>query len=163
MTTVETEGGDGVKNVDIGAGIGFLFLSIGTFWKAYEYRQTVIYIYGPNFFPQILSVLLGICAVFLIVRAFQGKALPQTEQIDPRGFLRMILAIALCVGYLLLMQVIGFAIATVVFLFVLMTFLRQQGMLQRVASSIGVALCVWAIFRYFLVIPIPTGMFPFTF
>ena len=152
-----------MKNVDIGTGVGLLLLSIATFWKSYEYRQTVIYVYGPNFFPQILSILLGGCAIALIVRAFQGKALLPTDRIDPRGFLRMILAIVMCIGYLLLMQVIGFAIATMIFLFTLMTFLRQEGMLPRVISSIGVALCVWAIFRYFLVIPIPTGMLPFTF
>jgi putative tricarboxylic transport membrane protein len=152
-----------MKKADIGAGVGLLLLSIAVFLKAFEYRQTAIYIYGPNFFPQILAVLLGVCAIALIVRAFQGKALQQQDRIDGQGFLRMVLAIGICIGYLLLMQVIGFAFATMVFLFVLMTFLQQQGMVKRIGSSVVVALLVWAIFRYFLVIPIPTGMLPFTF
>lgn len=152
-----------MKKPDIGVGIGLLVLSVWVFWKSYEYRQTVIYIYGPNFFPQLLSVIMGICAIVLIIRALQGKALSQTEHIDRHGFIRMIIAIGLCIGYLLLMQVIGFAMATCVFLFTLMAFLHQQGMVKRVFSSIVVALIVWAIFRYFLVIPIPTGMLSFTF
>lgn len=152
-----------MKKADIGAGVGLLLLSIAVFWKAFEYRQAAIYIYGPNFFPQLLALLLGICAIALIVRALQGKALRQNERIDAQGFLRMVLAIGICIGYLLLMQVIGFALATMVFLFALMTFLQQQGMLKRIGNSVGVALIVWAIFRYFLVIPIPTGMLPFTF
>lgn len=152
-----------MKKADIGVGIGLFLLSIAVFWKAFEYRQAAIYVYGPNFFPQLLAVLLGVCAIVLIVRAVQGKALRQKDRIDAQGFLRMVLAIGICIGYLLLMQVIGFALATMVFLFALMTFLEQQGMLKRIGSSVVVALIVWAIFRYFLVIPIPTGMLSFTF
>ena len=152
-----------MKKADIGTGVGLLLLSLAIFWKAFEYRQAVIYVYGPNFFPQLLAILLGICAITLIVRAFQGKALQQEDRIDAQGFLRMVLAIGICIGYLLLMQVLGFALSTMVFLFVLMTFLQQQGMLKRLVSSVVVALIVWAIFRYFLVIPIPTGMLSFTF
>jgi hypothetical protein len=152
-----------MKKADIGAGVGLLLFSIAVFLKAFEYRQAVIYVYGPNFFPQLLALLLGICAIALIVKALQGKALQQNDRIDAQGFLRMVLSIGICIGYLLLMQVIGFALATMVFLFVLMTFLEQQGMIKRIGSSVVVALIVWAIFRYFLVIPIPTGMLSFTF
>ena len=138
-------------------------LSAWVFIKSYGYRQTVIYIYGPNFFPQILSIITSICAIVLIVRALQGKALEKKEHIDGRGFVRMITAIAMCIGYLLIMQVIGFAMATAVFLFTLMAFLHQKGIVYRTVSSIGVSLMVWAIFRYLLVIPIPEGMLRFTF
>jgi len=79
------------------------------------------------------------------------------------GFFRMVIAIGMCIGYLFLMQVIGFAMGTSVFLFVLMTFLGQQGLMKRIMSSIATSLVVWAIFRYFLVIPLPMGLFDFTF
>jgi hypothetical protein len=80
-----------------------------------------------------------------------------------KGFVRMVLAIVMCIGYLFLMQVIGFAMGTIVFLFALMTFLGQQGMVKRITSSVATSLIVWAIFRYFLIIPLPTGIFDFTF
>jgi hypothetical protein len=75
----------------------------------------------------------------------------------------MVIAIAICIGYLFLMQAIGFAMGTSVFLYVLMMFIGQQGQVKRISSSIAVSLIVWAIFRYFLIIPLPTGMFAFTF
>jgi hypothetical protein len=106
---------------------------------------------------------MGLCGVILIVRAMKGKVLPKTDRIDMQGFLRMVIAIGICIGYLFLMQAIGFAMGTSVFLFVLMTFLGQQGLSKRVMSSIAASLIVWAIFRYFLVIPLPTGIFGFTF
>ncbi len=152
-----------MKRADIGVGIGLIILSTWVFWYSSEYRKTVIYIYGPNFFPQILSILMGICGVILIVRAMKGKILPKTDRIDIQGFFRMVIAIGICIGYLYLMQVIGFAMGTSVFLFVLMTFLGQQGLIKRVMSSVAASLIVWAIFRYFLVIPLPMGMFDFTF
>jgi putative tricarboxylic transport membrane protein len=152
-----------VKRADIGVGIGLIILSTWVFWYANPYREKEIYIYGPNFFPQVLSILMGICGVILIVRAIRGDVLPKTDRIDIRGFLRMVIAVGICIGYLFLMQVIGFTMGTSVFLFVLMTFLGQQGLMIRMMSSIAASVIVWAIFRYFLVIPLPTGMFEFTF
>jgi putative tricarboxylic transport membrane protein len=152
-----------VKRADIGVGIGLIIFGTWVFWYSSEYRKTVIYIYGPNFFPQVLSILMGICGVILIVRALRGEVLAKTDRIDLQGFIRMVIAIGMCIGYLFLMQGIGFAMGTSVFLFVLMTFLGQQGLIIRVMSSIVASLIVWAIFRYFLVIPLPEGMFGFTF
>ena len=152
-----------MKKADIGAGIGLIIFSAWIFWYASIYSKTTIYYYGPNFFPQVLSIAMCICAIFLILRALQGKALERLDRINSKGFMRMVIAIAICIGYLFLMQVIGFAIGTCVFLFVLMLFIGQKGLVKRSASSIVVSLIVWAIFRYFLVIPLPTGMFAFTF
>jgi hypothetical protein len=152
-----------VKRADIGVGIGLIIFGTWVFWYANPYREKEIYIYGPNFFPQVLAILLGICGIILIIRAMRGDVLPKTDRIDIHGFFRMVIAIGICIGYLFLMQVIGFAMGTSVFLFVLMTFLGQQGFMIRIMSSIAASLIVWAIFRYFLVIPLPMGIFEFTF
>ena len=152
-----------MKKADIGVGIALIVFSVWVFLQSYTYRQTVIYVYGPNFFPQVLAVLMTVCAIVLIFWATKGKALPYTDRIDRRGFVRAIIAIGMSIGYLFLMQVIGFAMATGVFLFTLMAFLKQKGIVIRAASAVAVALIVWGIFRYLLVIPIPTGMFAFTF
>jgi len=144
-------------------GTGVIILATWVFWYSNGYRGTIIYIYGPNFFPQILSALIILCGVVLIVRAMRGKALAKRDWIDRKGFVRTAIAIGICIGYLYLMQFIGFAMGTSVFLFVLMTFLGQRGLVKRVISSIGASLLVWAMFRYFLVIPLPTGIFDFTF
>jgi putative tricarboxylic transport membrane protein len=152
-----------VKRADIGVGIGLIIFGTWVFWYSTEYQKTVIYIYGPNFFPQVLSILLGICGIILIIRAIRGDVLSKTDRIDLQGFFRMLISIGMCIGYLFLMQVIGFAMGTSVFLFVLMTFLGQQGLMKRIMSSVVASVLVWAIFRYFLVIPLPEGMFDFTF
>jgi hypothetical protein len=133
------------------------------FWYASEYSKATIYYYGPNFFPQFLAIAMSICAIILILNAVRGKSLARLDRIHLKGFIRMVIAIAICIGYLFLMQAIGFAMGTSVFLYVLMMFIGQQGHVKRVSSSIAVSLIVWAIFRYFLIIPLPTGIFAFTF
>ena len=152
-----------MKKADIGTGIGLIIFSTWVFWYASEYRGATIYYYGPNFFPQVLAIAMSICAIILILNATRGRSLESTDRIQAKGFLRMLIAIGICIGYLYLMQVIGFAIGTSVFLYVLMMFIGQKGQLKRITSSIAVSLIVWAIFRFFLIIPLPTGMFAFTF
>jgi len=152
-----------VKKVDIGTGIGLIIFSTWIFWYASAYSKATIYYYGPNFFPQAIAIAMSICAIILILNAIKGKSMESTDRIELKGFIRMVIAIAICIGYLFLMQVIGFTMGTCVFLYVLMMFIGQQGLKKRIFSSIAVSLIVWAIFRYFLVIPLPTGMFAYTF
>ncbi len=152
-----------MKKADIGVGGGLIIFSAWIFWYAGEYSKAAIYYYGPNFFPQILAVAMMICAIILILNALQGKSQETSDRIQLKGFVRMVIAIVICIGYLFLMQIVGFTMGTCVFLYVLMMFIGQKGLVKRITSSISVALIVWAIFRYFLVIPLPTGIFAFTF
>ena len=152
-----------MKKADIAVGSGLIIISVWIIWYASQYSKATIYYYGPNFFPQILAVAMIICAIVLILNALRGKSQEKSDRIQLKGFVRMVIAIAICIGYLFLMQFVGFAMGTCVFLYVLMMFIGQKGLVKRISSSIAVALIVWAIFRYFLVIPLPTGIFAFTF
>lgn len=146
-----------MKRVDIGVGAGLIVVSLWIFWYAERYRQVAVHAYGPELFPQVLAVLMLGLAVALIVNASLGFALPLDERIDVGGFLRVLVAIGLCIGYVFLIHLLGFASATFVFLFALMTLVRQRGVVRRCFASLVTALAVWAIFRYFLVIPLPEG------
>lgn len=152
-----------MKKADIGTGIGLIIFSAWIFWYASAYSKATIYYYGPNFFPQLIAIAMSICAIILILNAIRGKSLENSDRIELRGFIRMVIAIIICIGYLFLMQVIGFTIGTCIFLYVLMMFIGQKGVKKRIISSMAVSLIVWGIFRYFLVIPLPTGILAFTF
>jgi putative tricarboxylic transport membrane protein len=147
-----------VKREDIGIGVGLLILSTWLFWYVERYAEKTIYTYGPQLFPRILAVMMAILGLSLIVNALLGNSLKMGNRIDPKGFVRMLISIGICVGYLFLITILGFATATFVFLFILMTFLKQKGIFIRLFSSMGTAIFVWAIFRYFLIIPLPEGL-----
>ncbi len=146
-----------MKREDVGTGVGLLILSVWLFWYVGRYRVKEIYGYGPDFFPRVLAIIMVVLGLSLIVNALLGNSLKMEDRIDPKGFVRMLISVAICIGYLLLSTILGFATATFVFLFVLMTFLRQKGIVIRVFASTATALLVWSIFRYFLVIPMPEG------
>jgi hypothetical protein len=146
-----------MKKEDIGTGIGLLILSTWLFWYVGRYRVKEIYGYGPDFFPRVLAVMMAVLGLSLIINALLGNSLKMGDRIDPKGFVRMLISIAICIGYLFLTTILGFATATFVFLFILMTFLKQKGIFIRLFGSMGTALIVWAIFRYFLIIPLPEG------
>jgi len=147
-----------MKKEDIGVGIGLLILSTWLFWYVGRYREKEIYIYGPDFFPRVLAIIMAILGLSLIINAISGNSLKMVDRIDRRGFIRMLISIAICIGYLFLTKILGFATATFIFLFILMTFLKQRGILIRILSSFATAMLVWTIFRYFLVIPLPEGI-----
>jgi putative tricarboxylic transport membrane protein len=146
-----------LKRADMGTAIGLMVLSTWLFWYVGRYQVKEIYGYGPDFFPRLLGVLMFLLAVGLIINALRGNSMKMAERIDPRGFRRMLTSIGICIGYLFLMQILGFAASTFVFLFVLMTLIRQKGLTVRILGSLATALVVWGIFRYFLVIPLPEG------
>ncbi len=148
-----------MKKVDIGIGISLIVLSFLLFWYAGRYREVTVHTYGPDLFPRLLAGLMIVLASSLIFKAFQGKSLKLEERIDPQGFLRVLTAIAICVGYVFLIHILGFAVSTFIFLFTLMGLLKQKGLIIRVLSSVITSLIIWAIFRYFLVIPLPEGIF----
>lgn len=147
-----------MKKEDIGVGIGLILLSLWLFWYVGRYRPIEVYFYGPDFFPRILSLIMVILGSGLIINAWAGHSLKKTDHIDPRGFLRMLISIGICIGYLFLMKILGFVFASFVFLFILMSFLKQKGIVLRILSSFITSIVVWSIFRYFLIIPLPEGL-----
>ena len=74
-----------MKKADIGVGIGLIIASCWIYWYAGSYHEATIYYYGPNFFPQILALVMGLCAVLLIVNALRGKSLSRADTIDLKG------------------------------------------------------------------------------
>ena len=147
-----------MKNVDIGVGIGLLILSSSIFWYAGSFKGLTVHSYGPDLFPRVLALFMSFLAILLIINAFLGKSLEKEDHIDPKGFLRVLVAIGICIVYLVLVNLLGFVTSTFLFLFVLMALLKQKRIILRIISSVTVSVIVWAIFRYFLVIPLPDGL-----
>ena len=130
-----------MKNVDIGVGVGLLILSSSIFWYARSFKGLTVHGYGPDLFPRVLAVFMSFLAILLIINAFLGKSLEKEDHIDPKGFLRVLVAIGICIAYLVLVNLLGFVTSTVLFLFVLMALLKQKRIILRIISS-GIFLTV---------------------
>jgi putative tricarboxylic transport membrane protein len=147
------------KRINLSVGTGLSIFSVAVFLYANQYKGTGVNQYGPNFFPQVLSVFLFITSVLLIVKAVKGQSEEDLETIHFKGLIRSGITVLISVIYLFFMQVSGFLLATVIFLFVMMTYLGQKGIVKRIISTLSVSLIIYAIFYFFLKIPLPEGIF----
>lgn len=147
------------KRIDLVVGIVLCILSLAIYLYAEQYSGRGVNRYGPNYFPQALSLMLFLTSVALIVQALRGKALKGLEKINKQGFVRAAVTLVMAVAYLLMMKVVGFYISTIIFLYVVMMYLGQKNQWVRVLVSISVASAVYGLFYYFLKIPLPEGIF----
>ena len=112
---------------------------------------------GPGFFPFWGAVVLGLLSIGLIVRS-RGRdvtaARPRPDTAKP------VVAVGAILGYLLLLEVLGFV--TVTFLFLLLLFrLERRGWAASAASAVAGALASYAVFQLWLKTQLPTGSFGF--
>lgn len=147
------------KHIDIGVGIVLCLLSVAIYLYAEEYVSVGVNRYGPNFFPQALSLTLFLTSVMLVVQALRGKALKGLEEINQQGLVRAAVTLVIGVGYVFAMNFLGFYLSTAIFLYVVMMYLGQKKLGVRIVVSVLVASAVYGLFHYFLKIPLPEGIF----
>ena len=147
------------KPIDIGVGIALCILSSAIFIYAGNYKGSGISQYGPNFFPQTLAVLMFFFSALMIVQAVRGHALKGLDSINTAGFIRATVTLVFSVIYLVAMQFFGFFLSTIIFLYVVMTYIGHRGQVVRIVSSLLVAAIIYGIFHFFLKIPLPEGLF----
>ena len=123
---------------------GFTKLKLGTL------RQP-----GPGFFPFWGGLLLGACALILLVRSLKSRERLASGAI-PWPALIMVLGALL--GYLLFLEMLGFIIVTLLFLLALFCF-AEIGWIKHVAWSAIATSLVYALFKLWLKVPLPSGLF----
>ena len=147
------------KRTDIGVGIILCILSAVVYLYAEQYSGRGVNQYGPNFFPQTLSALLFVAAAALIFQALRGNALKSLEGINKQGLVRAAVTLLIAIAYLLLTNVLGFYVSTIIFLFVVMLYLGQKKHWLNALVSFLVASSVYSLLHLFLKIPLPQSMF----
>lgn len=121
---------------------------------------------GPGFFPFWGGVLLALLALILLVKSFQvggserriGRpkgATPPTG--DPR---RLLVVAGALLGYIGLLETLGFVIVTFVFLLLLLRLERRGWVFSAVAAVAG-ASSSYALFQLWLRTQLPRGPFGF--
>ena len=77
------------KTIDVCSGIFLSLLSIAIYLYAeQQYVGSGVNRYGPNFFPQVVSVMLFLASLTLIYQALKGNSLKNFETINKKGFIR---------------------------------------------------------------------------
>jgi putative tricarboxylic transport membrane protein len=116
---------------------------------------------GPGFFPLGLAMALCLAAIGLIVRAWRGAAADVwTPTPDARRF-----AVAGTLGallvYALVLEWLGFLLATFVLLVFFFRALQRQSWLVVVAGSLATSILSYLVFKTWLGVNLPGGLLAF--
>jgi putative tricarboxylic transport membrane protein len=123
---------------------GFTKLKLGTL------RQP-----GPGFFPFWGGLLLGACALILLARSLKSR---ERRRFGAIPWPALIMVLGALLGYLLFLETLGFVIVTLLFLLALFCF-AEIGWIKHVAWSVIATSLVYALFKLWLKVPLPSGLF----
>ncbi len=113
---------------------------------------------GIGFLPFVMSLAIGGLSIALLVSILRGRAEIKDKPVfQPDGRSRVFFVVALLMGYLLLIEWIGYAPATFAYLAATIIFLRRERIVNAVFLSVGLTVFLYAIFRLWLKSPLPAG------
>lgn len=144
-----------MKKADIFVGLLILFLSVSVFVMTQQFVGKVYTGYGPDRFPRFLAVVWSVLGIMLIVNAVRNKFFEEDMKITAYGLIRVSVVLGMTVAALIAMNFIGFIIATMIYIFLIMSYLKEKSWTGRIITSIGVTIGIYLIFKYVMVIPLP--------
>lgn len=144
------------KSRDVVTGISICLLSGWAVWLSTEYLSVeASEPLGPAFFPMYLSVGLVILGAALCLSALLRKTRPVAETpTEKPHFLKLVSAIAAFSGYVFLLPLINFFVATASAVAVLLLIGGNRNAVVIVSVSLGVAFFCFLVFAVLLELPI---------
>jgi len=151
-----------VRRADRIAGAGLLALGV-----AFSAGALKAYAYwgengpGPAFLPFWLGLVMALLALMLLVGALRSADAGDSWVPGGDGLRRLILVLGATTALVLLLQVVGMIVGTLIFLIGLFRFLDRQSWPVSVAVALGIAGLNFLVFSYWLRVPMPVGLFGF--
>ncbi len=148
-------GGNVRRKGDLVAGFFGIFFSVTMMIGSIGYRLGTPSEPQPGFFPFLAGGILVVLSTILLVRAFSGRG----EEAEPFGELwrPAILAIGLFL-YSLLLDSMGYIIATIILSMVVLRVLDTKAWLKLVAISLILSVGTYFLFDRLLDVPLPLGI-----
>jgi hypothetical protein len=119
---------------------------------------------GPSFYPNLLALVFGLCGIGEIINGFRHAEKPKTLDLkrligtlQNPGFLNVILIIILIIGFMLLMEILGFIICSYLMVFILMWRFGVNWIRNTLYSVILVTL-IYLLFGKLFKIYLPSGV-----
>jgi putative tricarboxylic transport membrane protein len=154
-------GRDGIAGL-IGLAVSLLLLP-----QALSLPKLPIVPVGPGFYPTIVLVFMGLTSALLLLQDIRAQRQPATTAADdatpavPRAYGLVAAAFAAIAAYIALLPLIGFRVATVLFVVVFQVILERprtlQGWLLMAAIAVGTSAVTYTVFNNYLLVLLPRG------
>lgn len=135
-------------------GVLLLLLAVSYGWEAAHFPEPFggAEAVGPETFPILLSVILGISSLYLIVRPDADEAWPHLAMLGELAFVLVVLAI-----FATLLQPVGFIPATTLMVGLLCWRMGAKP-LASLLTGVGSAVVVFVLFNFMLELHLPAGL-----
>jgi hypothetical protein len=150
-----------VKRAEILAALGLLAVALVVLWQAIGL--------GPGwgedgpragFFPFWLGVVLGLSSLWILGRAIRAPGGVVAQPFFPAGGRRLVLTVFLpMAAAIALLEVVGFYIASLLYLVVYIRLTGRQGWPLTLAVGVLFPLITFFIFERWFLIPLPQGLY----
>jgi putative tricarboxylic transport membrane protein len=139
------------------AGLASLAGSLLLLWASRDLPQPVLVPIGPAFYPRILLVTTALLGAALVVTELLR---PSRAAPAPARYRLVVLAFAIFTGYVVLLPVLGYRVATLLFVGVLQVALeppRGRRWALVLAVAVGTTLVTYYVFEGYLSVLLPRG------
>ncbi len=118
---------------------------------------------GPGFFPLCLAAAFSLVSLALVVRALRAPAgePARTSGADRAGRLKVVGTLGGVLVYALVLEWLGFLLATFALLLFFFTALQRQRWLVALGGSVATALLTYLVFKVWLGVNLPAGLWSF--
>lgn len=118
--------------------------------------------YGPNLFPSLIGIGLGLCAIILIVGGIRRRHVTDLAQFDPwvrdrQSLITVALVPLGVVFYVLAVEHLGFILCSFIILVTLLYRLRRRALSSLIIAAAATGI-IQGIFGNLLLVPLPLGL-----
>ncbi|MFD1849577.1 tripartite tricarboxylate transporter TctB family protein [Oceanobacillus bengalensis] len=160
------------KLVDIFSSLFLIALSIVLYVSTFSFRQMSASKIGSDFLPQVVAIGLFILSIILFINAFVGwrkekKLAEETvatetkEKKEKISYTLVFISLGLMAVYLVLIPILGFLIATSVYLFVQIYLIApedKKSIIKFAVVSILISAFVYFVFKNVFYLMLPAGI-----
>ncbi len=152
---------DRIKNII--CSVAFLLFGVGMYTEALKIKSLMARDLGSGFMPKLVAIAIILTALATLVLSFKDKSKKNAakDDTDLKGGL---LTVACIAAYVVLYDILGFLVSTVLYLFVQILILsNEQNRKLPLFSVIAVltSVIVYGLFVYVIGMPLPTGILSF--
>jgi putative tricarboxylic transport membrane protein len=147
-----------LKKGMIAASIVLIGLSLYGIIESLRLERTMQLGIGISFLPLSMSLLIGALAVILLIGILKGRAgIKEGPICEKGGVLRVVTTVALLMGYIFLIEAIGYVPSTFLFFAAMILYLGKSRWAKALLASAAFTFFLYAIFRLWLQSPLPSG------
>lgn len=119
---------------------------------------------GPEFFPKIAVILTGACSlIYTIIQMYSLKDSKTSDNdsfsFSIKAYYRQIIFILFGFAFLIVVEYLGFPIASILLLISLLFFFGSKGVAKNIIIAVVYGCCVYYLFSVILKISFPPGIF----